>query len=51
MSKTKTKTSSKATTRVTTKRVHFAISAIRNANPRGYRTARKSSVFARIFSL
>lgn len=48
MSKIKTKTTRAA---VTTKRVHFAISPIRNANPRGYRATRKSGVFARIFSL
>ncbi|MDD3066299.1 MAG: hypothetical protein PHO48_00495 [Candidatus Gracilibacteria bacterium] len=51
MSKTtKTKTT-RAATRISTKRVHFAINPIRNANPRGYRTTRKSGVFARIFSL
>lgn len=50
MSKTKI-TKTKTTRAVAAKRVHFAISAIRNANPRGYRATRKTSVFARIFSL
>lgn len=41
----KTKTSKIA------KRTHFAVRAIRNANPRNFRSHRAGSVLARIFSL
>ncbi len=39
------------TTRVSARRVHFAIRAIRNANPRHFRSHRAGRVLARIFSL
>ncbi|MFH1546783.1 MAG: hypothetical protein ABIE14_05400 [Patescibacteria group bacterium] len=37
--------------RVLSKRAHFSVRAIRNANPRQFRAHRAGSVLARIFSL
>lgn len=38
------------TVRTATKRAHFSVRAIRNANPRQFRAHRAGSVLARIFS-
>ncbi|MFA6458771.1 MAG: hypothetical protein WCV72_05320 [Patescibacteria group bacterium] len=40
----------KTKTTRTTKRAHFSVRAIRNANPRQFRAHRAGSVLARIFS-
>ncbi len=41
----------KTTRRASVRRVHFAIRAIRNANPRHFRSHKAGHVLARIFSL
>jgi len=46
-----TATTRKGTTRKAAKRPHFAIRAIRNANPRGFRAHRAGSMLSKIFSL
>ena len=46
-----TATTRKRTARKATKRPHFAIRAIRNANPRGFRAHGAGHMLSKIFSL